>query len=168
MDIGYNRKTGIASMVEYLRETDQMGLASKIRGMTFKKYIKSNTIENAIDYGATDIQVVVKNGGKDLISIIDFISLILPLYDYSEKVSSYDGFTIFLMIIDDIESNCYTLCGRIENSDFKILYLSPLKINQAPGNGYNPFIFPIILLALSFQSILPSDFFILFAYVAFE
>ena len=45
MDIGYNRKTGIASMVEYLRETDQMGLATKIRGMTFKKYIKSNTIE---------------------------------------------------------------------------------------------------------------------------
>ena len=45
MDIGYDRKTGIASMVEYLRETDQMGMATKIRGMTFKKYLKSNSIE---------------------------------------------------------------------------------------------------------------------------
>ena len=61
MDIGYNRKTGIASMVEYLRETDQMGLATKIRGMTFKKYIKSNTIENAIDYGFSPLDCLTEN-----------------------------------------------------------------------------------------------------------
>ena len=28
-------------------------------------------LENAIDSGATDVQVTVKNGGKDLISILD-------------------------------------------------------------------------------------------------
>ena len=37
------------------------------------------------------------------------------------------------------------------NSAFKILYLSSLKIKKAPGLGYNPFIFPIILSALTFK-----------------
>jgi len=41
------------------------------------------------------------------------------------------------------------------------LYLSSLKIKKAPGLGYNPFIFPIILSALSFHLISPSDFSIL-------
>ena len=50
-----------------------------------------------------------------------------------------------------------------DSSAFKILYLSLLYKNQAPGIGYNPFIFPIIFLALSFHEILPSDFSIFFA-----
>ena len=53
-------------------------------------------------------------------------------------------------------------------SAFNILYLSPLNIKYAPGLGCKPFIFPMILLALSFQNIFPSALFIFSAYVALE
>ncbi|MAU13956.1 MAG: hypothetical protein CMH46_00265 [Muricauda sp.] len=61
MDIGYDRKTGISSMVEYLRETDQMGMATKIRGMTFKKFIKNNNVESAINYGFSPLDCLAEN-----------------------------------------------------------------------------------------------------------
>jgi hypothetical protein len=61
MDIGYDRKTGIATMIEYLRETDQMGSATKIRSMTFKKFIKSNNIEHAVNYGFSPLDCVAEN-----------------------------------------------------------------------------------------------------------
>tara|TARA_Y100001954_G_C15536246_1_gene466663 strand:+ start:384 stop:668 length:285 start_codon:yes stop_codon:yes gene_type:complete len=38
-------------------------------------------------------------------------------------------------------------------SAFKILYLSPLKLKKAPGEGYKPFIFPMIFSGSSFQLI---------------
>ena len=38
-------------------------------------------------------------------------------------------------------------------SAFKILYLSPLKLKEAPGEGNNPFIFPIILEAENLENI---------------
>ena len=33
--------------------------------------IVKELLENAIDAGSTEVQVIVKNGGKDLISILD-------------------------------------------------------------------------------------------------
>ena len=48
-------------------------------------------------------------------------------------------------------------------SAFKILYLSPLKLKKAPGEGNKPFILPTILRAFSFQLIFPSVLFNFFA-----
>ena len=62
-----------------------------------------------------------------------------------------------------IQSKGNSIQKLIQN---KISKLLKEKINQAPGLGYSPLIFPIMFSALLFQSIFPSDFSILLAYVA--
>ena len=47
-------------------------------------------------------------------------------------------------------------------SAFKILYLSPLKVKKAPGEGNKPFILQIIFVASILQSILLYSLFIFF------
>ena len=55
MDIGYDKHVGISTMIEYLRETNQMQHAEKIRLTTLKKYMKTNTLESALDIGFTPL-----------------------------------------------------------------------------------------------------------------
>ena len=61
MDIGYDKHVGISTMIEYLRETDQMQHAEKIRSTTLKKYIKNNPLESAIDMGFTPLDCLSEN-----------------------------------------------------------------------------------------------------------
>ncbi|MAD25883.1 MAG: hypothetical protein CMO44_17110 [Verrucomicrobiales bacterium] len=61
MDIGYDKHVGISTMIEYLRETDQMQHAEKIRSTTLKKYIKNNTLESSINMGFTPLDCVCEN-----------------------------------------------------------------------------------------------------------
>ena len=61
MDIGYDKHVGISTMIEYLRETDQMQHAEKIRSTTLKKYIKNNTLESSINMGFTPLDCVYEN-----------------------------------------------------------------------------------------------------------
>jgi len=48
-------------MIEYLRETNQMQHAEKIRSTTLKKYIKNNSLESAIDLGFTALDCLSEN-----------------------------------------------------------------------------------------------------------
>ena len=61
MDIGYDKHVGISTMIEYLRETNQMQYAEKIRSTTLKKYIKNNTLESAMDMGFTALDCLAEN-----------------------------------------------------------------------------------------------------------
>ena len=61
MDIGYDKHVGISTMIEYLRETNQMQHAEKIRSTTLKKYIKNNSLESAIDLGFTALDCLSEN-----------------------------------------------------------------------------------------------------------
>lgn len=61
MDIGYDKQQGIATMVEYLRETNQMQQANKIRTTTLKKFIKSNSLEQAVSYGFSPLDCLQEN-----------------------------------------------------------------------------------------------------------
>jgi hypothetical protein len=57
-----------------------------------------------------------------------------------------------LQAISNLSDNTSPTCpDPFPISAFKILYLSPLKLKNAPGIGYKPFIFPIIFFASSFQ-----------------
>ena len=61
MDIGYDKHVGVSTMIEYLRETKQMNSAEKIRKTTLKKFIKSNSLEDAINYGFTPLDCLAEN-----------------------------------------------------------------------------------------------------------
>ena len=61
MDIGYDKQVGISNMIEYLRETQQMHNAPKIRGTTLSNFIKKNTLESAINYGFSPLDCLAEN-----------------------------------------------------------------------------------------------------------
>jgi len=61
MDIGYDKQVGISTMIEYLRETNQMQNAPKIRGMTLTNFIKKNTLESATNYGFSPLDCLAEN-----------------------------------------------------------------------------------------------------------